>query len=388
MNIEQFIQRAETLHTRLADLYQTASVLPWIPPDLLPQAFKELYTTSRMVQLAADELYQENEELIQTRNWLEAERQRYYDLFEFAPDGYLVTNSEGIIEEANLTATQLLKVSKHFLLGKSMINFVPLEERQRFCSELIDLSQSDKVRELVIRLQERHGDIFDAALTVKVVRNQQGKTISIRWLMRDITEYQRAESVLVKNDTDISQDRPIQKYSKGEIIVLNPLVICYVRQGLVKLSTFCEMGEEVLIGLATKGMIFSSSMTSLQIYQAIAISDVELVSIYLAEIADSPILSHILLPKFNQRLQQTESLLVIAGRRRVQDRLQHFLELLKQEVGEPMLEGTRLSVRFTHEDIASACCTTRVTITRLIGKLQQEGFISFDAKKHMILKNI
>lgn len=388
MNIEQFIQRAEALHTRLADLYQTASVLPWIPPDLLPQAFKELYSTSRMVQLAAEELYQQNEELIQTRNCLETERQRYHDLFEFAPDGYLVTNAEGIIQEANLTAAQLLKVSKHLLLGKALINFVPLEERQRFRSELIHLSQSDRFRELVIRLQQRHGDTFDAALTVTVVRNQQGKTISIRWLIRDITEYQRAESALVKNETDLSQDRPIHKYSKGETIPLNPLAIWYVRQGLVKLSTFCEMGEEVLIGLATTGMVFSSSMTSLQIYQAIALSDIELVSIYLTEIAASPILSHTLLPKFNQRLQQTESLLVIAGRRRVQDRLQHLLELLKQEVGEPVVEGTRLSVRFTHEDIASACCTTRVTITRLIGKLQQQGLISFDAKKHIILKKL
>jgi CRP-like cAMP-binding protein len=43
--------------------------------------------------------------------------------------------------------------------------------------------------------------------------------------------------------------------------------------------------------------------------------------------------------------------------------------------------------RFTHEDIASACCTTRVTITRLMGILEQIGLISFDSKNHIILKN-
>ncbi|MEH2197517.1 PAS domain S-box protein [Nostoc sp.] len=387
MNIEKFIQRAETLQKRLADLYQTANVLPWISPDLLPQAFKELYNNSKIVKLAAQELYQQNEELVKTRNSLEAERQHYQDLFEFAPDGYLVTNTEGIIQEANHTAAKLLNVSKHFLVGKPMINFVPLEERQQVYSELIQLSQSDRVRELLVRLQQRYGEFFDAALTVTVVRNQQNKAISLRWIVRNISDRQYLESGIVKNDGDFFNDRHVHKHSKGETIPLNPLVIWYVSQGLVKLSTYCETGEEVLIGLATAGMVFGSSLTSLNIYQATAFSDVKLVSIYAAEIEASPNLSHTLLPKINQRLRQTESFLVISGRRRVQERLHYLLELLKREVGESVPEGTRLSVRFTHEDIASACCTTRVTITRLMGKLQDEGIISFDLKKHMILRD-
>ncbi|MBD2531855.1 PAS domain S-box protein [Nostoc flagelliforme FACHB-838] len=387
MNIEKFIQRTEVLHKRLADLYQTASVLPWIPADLLPQAFKELYNTLKIVQLAAEELYQQNEELIQTRNWLEAERQHYQDLFELAPDAYLVTNPEGIIQEANHTAAKLLNVSKHFLVGKPMINFVPLEERQHLRSELIQISQSDRVKELLLRLQQRYGESFDASFTVAVVRNHQGKAISLRWILRNVTERQHLESAIVKNDSDLFNHRPIHKYCKGETIPLNPLLIWYVCQGWVKLSTYCETGEEVLIGLATAGMVFGSSLTSLNIYQVTALSDVELVSIYAAEITASPTLSHILLPKINQRLQQTESFLVISGRRRVQERLHHLLELLKREVGETVPGGTRLNIRLTHEDIASACCTTRVTITRLMGKLQEEGIISFDLKKHLILKD-
>ncbi|MDB9340041.1 PAS domain-containing protein [Nodularia spumigena] len=386
MNIEQFIQSTEALHSRLADLYQTASVLPWIPPELLPQAFKELYSTSKMVQLAAEELYLQNEELIETRNWLETERQRYQDLFEFAPDGYLVTNSEGIIQEANLAAAQLLNVSRQLLVGKPIVNFVRLEEREPFRSELSQLCQSDRVRELVVRLQQNNGESFDAALTVAVVRNQQGNANSLRWLLRNINERQQKKTELINNNSDLIEERPVHKHTKGETIPLNPLVVWYVRQGLVKLNTFCETGEEILIGLATQDMVFGSNMTSLPIYQATALCDVELSSIYVAEIAVNPMLSHILLPKINQRLQQTESFLVIAGKRRVEERLYHLLQLLKQEIGEPVPEGTRLSVRLTHEDIASACCTTRVTITRLMGKLQQQGLISFDSKKYIILK--
>ncbi|BCL33762.1 helix-turn-helix domain-containing protein [Nostoc sp. MS1] len=388
MNIELFIQRAEALHKQLADLYQTASVLPWIPPDLLPQAFKELYSNSKLVQLAAEELYHQNEELLRTRSLLEAERQHYYDLFEFAPDGYLVTNTEGIIQQANLIVAKLLNAPKHLLIDRSIINFICVEQRESFRCEINQLSQSDQTKELVVRLQQFHGESFDAALTVVAIRNQSGKINSLLWLLRHVHQRQQQDISLVDNENYLTENLPVDIYAKGENIPLNPFIIWYVRQGLVKLSTYCETGEEVLIGLAKKHMVFGANMTSLPIYQATALSDVELTPINFTEIGVTPMLSHILLPKIKQRLQQTESFLAIAGRRRVEDRLHHLLEILQQEIGESVADGTRFSVRFTHEDIANACCTTRVTITRLMGKLQQQGLISFDAKKHLIIKRL
>ena len=76
MNLELFFQRTEVLHKRIADLYQTATVLPWVPSEMLPQAFEELHRSSKTLQLAVEELYQQNEELIRTQNFLEAEHQR------------------------------------------------------------------------------------------------------------------------------------------------------------------------------------------------------------------------------------------------------------------------------------------------------------------------
>ena len=62
MNTELFVQRTEVLHKRLADLSQTANLLPWITPELLPQAFEEVQINLRNLQLAVDELYQQNEQ--------------------------------------------------------------------------------------------------------------------------------------------------------------------------------------------------------------------------------------------------------------------------------------------------------------------------------------
>jgi CRP-like cAMP-binding protein len=136
-------------------------------------------------------------------------------------------------------------------------------------------------------------------------------------------------------------------------------------------------------------MPFGSSLTSLTTYQAIALSpNVELVCISLAEIGTSPGLSQALLPQISDRLRQTETLLAISGKRHVKDRLDYFLLFLKKEFGQKVAEGTRLSIRLTHQELADACCTTRVTITRLLSKLQQQGKITFDSKHHIHLTDV
>ncbi|MBA3924219.1 MAG: PAS domain-containing protein, partial [Nostocaceae cyanobacterium] len=148
MDITKFVQQAEAMNLRLTSLYQHANALP-ARSDILPQAFLELGSASEMVQKATEELYQQNEELIQTRDLVEGERQHYRDLFEEAPDGYLVTNAEGVIQEANRAAVTLLGIAPQFLVGKHMINFIPTEIRNRFRSELNQLAECDRFKELV-----------------------------------------------------------------------------------------------------------------------------------------------------------------------------------------------------------------------------------------------
>lgn len=388
MNVEMFAQQIEAIHWRIAELYQdTNSEVQSQSKLLLPIAFKELGTASEELQVAAEELFQQTEALATIQSQVEAERQRYRDLFDFMPNAYIVTDVEGKIQEANQAAARMFNIQQSYLVDKLLISFIPAQWRRAFRTQLLHLQSSERVQELSLPLQPRHSDIFDAALTVAPVRGSQSHVVGLRWIVRDISERQRVLKALNSHDYDPGEDRATHFYTKGEIIPLEPRTIWLVRQGIVKLSTMSERGEEVLVGLLGKSMPFGSSMTGLSTYQAIALSDeVQLVAIPLTEISNSVPLTQALLPKINQRLRQTEALLAIAGKRKVRERLQYFLLFLKQELGQPVAQGIRLSVRLTHQDIADACCTTRVTITRLMGNLQP-GNIAFDAKHHIIFKD-
>lgn len=391
MNVDMFSQQIDVVNRRLNELYRNANTMVKLQPELLPIAFKELGIVSEELQVVVEELQQQNEALAIARLEVEIQRQRYQELFDFAPDGYLVTDPSGTIQEANRAAANLLNISQQFLIGKPLIVFVTEEQHPLFHEKLTQFQQTEQAQEWVVNLCPRKGEPFEAALTMTSFTDGKGNVLGMRISIRDISNAGKLRlpmqtDVLGKND-DAVQDSQKHIFLKGEIIPLNPQVIWQVCKGVVKLNTMSENGEEVLVGLAGPSMPFGTNLTSLPTYQAIALSEVELVCFSVTDIAASPHLAQSILPHINQRLRQTEALLAISGQRRVKARFLQLLQLLKNEIGQQMDQGTRLSVRFTHQDFADACSTTRVTITRVLGKLQDQGEILIDSKNHIILKD-
>jgi PAS domain S-box-containing protein len=161
--------------------------------DLITESIAELQTALEELQVADAELRQQNEELITARDALESERHRYLDLFEFAPDAYLVTTREGTIREANEAAAQLFEIARRFLIGKPLTNYIIDEQRKAVRSELNRLTTADHVMELEARVQVRSGKRLDAAIRIAPISDLRGNLAGLRWLVRDITERKRAE---------------------------------------------------------------------------------------------------------------------------------------------------------------------------------------------------
>ncbi|HSD58935.1 MAG TPA: response regulator [Methanotrichaceae archaeon] len=163
--------------------------------ELLSDALEELQTSLEELSTAEEEIYQQNEELAKSHKNLEAERQRYMELFDRAPDGYLVTDPEGNIQEANYAAAAMLSLSQDLLAGKPMIDFVTDADRLAFRTHLhlAQLRQVAKVSDWDLLLQPRVGASIPASISVSLVHDAKGQLTGLRWLLHDITARKKVD---------------------------------------------------------------------------------------------------------------------------------------------------------------------------------------------------
>jgi PAS domain S-box-containing protein len=161
---------------------------------------EELRTTLEELRVTEDELREQNEELHLARLTIEQERQHYQDLFEFAPDGYLVTDLHGTIREANRAAIALL--GYQYLIGKPLAVFIAKSDRTTFRNRLAGLKQ---VQNWEITLKPRHNQPFPVLVSVTQIKDAQNQVSQLRWSLRDIRERKCMEQQLQAAHNELEQ---------------------------------------------------------------------------------------------------------------------------------------------------------------------------------------
>ncbi|MBW4692401.1 MAG: PAS domain-containing sensor histidine kinase [Lyngbya sp. HA4199-MV5] len=154
-------------------------------PTLLSTVLEEL-------AVVLEEVEQQYEEVLVTRQTLEQQRQRYQELFDFAPDGYLVTDEQGVIREANQSAASLFGMMQTFLVNKPLSILVAEADRRAFLTYFSRLEAAPPQRNWDFRFKSRQGGEFPVVITTSAMRSAQGTLTGWRWLVRDITELKQA----------------------------------------------------------------------------------------------------------------------------------------------------------------------------------------------------
>jgi PAS domain S-box-containing protein len=100
-------------------------------PVTEPVAFstEELLHEFQIYQI---ELEMQNEELQRTQVLLQASRDRYLDLFDNAPVGYLTLTDKGLITEINFTAADLFGITRKDLLSRHFATLVAANDSDRW----------------------------------------------------------------------------------------------------------------------------------------------------------------------------------------------------------------------------------------------------------------
>jgi PAS domain S-box-containing protein len=130
-----------------------------IPPVDMHNIVQEL----RVHQI---ELEMQNEELRHTQQELEASREKYFDLYDLAPAGYVSLNEKGIILEANLSVATLLGRERSHLVGRPLTRFIYKEDQDIYylCHKQLIATRVPQMREL--RMERRGGAPFWVRLDI------------------------------------------------------------------------------------------------------------------------------------------------------------------------------------------------------------------------------
>jgi len=149
------------------------------------------------LQVHQIELEMQNEELRDARINLEESRDRYVDLYDFAPNGYLTLNQDGKILEINLTGATLLGVERSKLLHRFFASFVAQEDRGRWFLKMSQALKCEDKLDCELTVQRSDGSSIYAKLNC--LRLSRCAQESVRIMLTDISEQKQAEEVLRKS---------------------------------------------------------------------------------------------------------------------------------------------------------------------------------------------
>lgn len=189
-------------------------------------------------------------------------------------------------------------------------------------------------------------------------------------------------------------------FSKDERIPARPGLLYLVQRGAIRLVGTAQVSaslglrvsrnsgnednsghvssppEEAFLGFVGAGQPFEIVAQSPFTLQAHAhVDQTSVVWMYWHDLDNWPHFRREVLDAFRYQHQRKLLWLSTLGQRRTIDRLLGFLTLLVEEYGESTDSGYTLPFPLTHAQIGSAIGSTRVTVTRLMGKLRQRGLI-------------
>lgn len=166
--------------------------------------------------------------------------------------------------------------------------------------------------------------------------------------------------------------------------------VYFLIKGAVKLSRVYEAGEEITVALLRENSVFGvlsllTKQRSDRFYHAVAFTQVELLSVPIEQVEkalqNDPDLPIVLLRGLSSRIIQTEMMIETLAHRDMESRLVSFLLILCRDFGVPNGGGITVDLKLSHQAIAEAIGSTRVTVTRLLGDLRDQEKISIHKKK-------
>lgn len=199
LRLDIFSQQFEQAQQQLAQLLQQVEQ-DNAPPSLLTQALDQLINALEEAHVLSEELAEQCGYLQTAQLSLVTERQQYFDLFDLAPDGYIVTDTQGIVGHINQTAVSRLNRHQRSPIGKPLAIMIAQADIHDFYTLLSQLQRGQAFQNVSLRLQPYKLPSLHASFTIAPMLDHQSQLVGFRWLFRDLTEQRRTVIALEESE--------------------------------------------------------------------------------------------------------------------------------------------------------------------------------------------
>ncbi|MDO8351657.1 MAG: PAS domain S-box protein [Gallionella sp.] len=169
------------------------------PPDTTVLPIRSAEELLHMLQVHQIELEMQNENLRQAQFALEESRDRYRDLYDFAPVAYLTLNDQGMISEINLTGAGLFAVEHRKLIKRNFAQFIVADARECWRRCFQDLLNNMGSHAAEVTLRRGDGSTFWAQMECICQKEISGGA-SVRMVLTDITARKLADEKLQESE--------------------------------------------------------------------------------------------------------------------------------------------------------------------------------------------
>lgn len=151
------------------------------------------------LQVHQIELDIQNEELKKTQIDLEEIRDRYLDIFDFAPVGYFILTDEALIAEANLTGAAMLGIERKSLIQDRFRRYVASDQTDQWDHFFLTVLHHEEQNSCRILLKRRDQSVFSTRIIGKRME-KSGEPTQVRIAISDISEQKKAEDELRESE--------------------------------------------------------------------------------------------------------------------------------------------------------------------------------------------
>jgi PAS domain S-box-containing protein len=186
------MQPTEDERRRLAVLRQRAEeALRGKPVELDGLSYEDLQYLLHELQVHQTELSLQNDELRRVQEELEASRDLYSDLYNFAPAGYCTVNRQDFIMEANQTLGEMLGIEPKALFRQKLAKFVDRDDRDEYFLHRRNAFAGSGRQVSDIQMLKQSGETIYVRLESIVPPKD---TNHLRVMLSDISDQKRAEA--------------------------------------------------------------------------------------------------------------------------------------------------------------------------------------------------